>query len=63
MLYLSYMIELIVPTSLVVSSIVLGIIWIFLIYLLGRYVLIPLFLWILVCPIWLVLIIAVILAI
>ena len=31
-----------IPAGLIVSSIVLGIIWVFLLYLLGKYVLIPL---------------------
>ena len=31
-----------IPANLIVSSIVLGIIWIFVLYLLGKYVLIPL---------------------
>jgi|TARA_R110002167_G_scaffold116516_1_gene291653 hypothetical protein len=30
-----------IPAGLIVSSIVLGIIWVFLLYLLGKYVLIP----------------------
>ena len=32
-----------IPANLIVSSIVLGIIWVFLLYLLGKYVILPLF--------------------